>query len=37
MEKKVTMKKLISKLIEWLKLKGFSEKDIVDCIDYITK
>ena len=32
MEKKLKVKKLISKLIEWLKYKGFSEKDIVDCI-----
>lgn len=37
MEDVLKMKELINKLIEWLKSKDFSEKDIVECIDYITK
>ena len=37
MEDEIKLKELINKLIEWLKSKGFSEKDIVECIDYITK
>ena len=31
------MKRLISRLISWLKAHGFSDSDIVDCIDYIIK
>lgn len=34
---RVSLKLLINRLIEWLKSKGFSSDDIVDCINYITK
>ena len=37
MEEILKMKELINRLMEWFKIKGFSEKDIVECIDYITK
>lgn len=37
MEENLQMKEMINKLIEWLRSKGFSEKDIVECIDHITK
>lgn len=30
-------KELINKLIEWLENKGFSDKEIKECIRYITK
>ena len=30
------MKELLNRLIEWLKSRGMNEKDIIDCIDYIT-
>lgn len=29
--------KQISRLIEWLKAKGFTETDIIDCIEYLGK
>lgn len=29
--------KEVSRLIDWLKLKGFDLKDIEDCIDFISK
>lgn len=32
-----SVKKLISRLIEWLKRRGFTAEDIVDCISYITQ
>lgn len=37
MEENLQVKELINKLIEWLRSKGFSETEIVECIDYITK
>lgn len=34
---KMRLKRIISRLIEWLKTHGVSADDIVDCIGYITK
>lgn len=34
---KPNMKRLINRLIEWLKAHGVSDADIADCLDYITK
>ena len=31
------LKRLINRLIEWLKAHGISAEDIADCISYITK
>lgn len=31
------MKRLISRLIEWLKAHGMSAAEILQCIEYITK
>ena len=31
------MKRLISRLIQWLKNRGLTEADILECIEYITK
>jgi len=31
------IKRLIYRLIEWLKLHGVTTDDILDCIEYITK
>lgn len=31
------MKIAINRLIEWLKLNGFTYKKICECIDYITR
>ena len=36
-KKKCKMKKLINRLIEWLQRKGLTEKEILDCIKYITQ
>lgn len=33
---KEKMKVLLNRLIKWLFSRGMSEKDIVDCINYIT-
>ena len=30
------VRKLINRLVKWLKLQGISNKKIVECIDYIT-
>ncbi len=34
---RVKLKILISRLIDWLKSKGFKAEEIVECISYITK
>ena len=31
------LKRLINRLIDWLKSRGVSAVDIADCISYITK
>lgn len=31
------IKRLINRLIQWLKAQGFNPEQITDCIDYITK
>lgn len=31
------MKRLISRLIEWLAARGLNDAEILDCIKYITK
>lgn len=31
------MKKLIARLIKWLKAKGLTDAEIIDCIEYITE
>ena len=31
------VKRLINRLVEWLKDHNISAEDIADCIDYITK
>lgn len=31
------IKRLIRRLVEWLKVRGTSPEDILDCIEYITK
>lgn len=31
------MKRLISRLIEWLAARGLNDADILECIRYITK
>lgn len=36
MEKRTSMKALLNRLIEWLKKYGLSEKEILDCISFIT-
>lgn len=30
-------KRLINRLIQWLKVNGLTAEQIADCIDYITK
>lgn len=37
MRGKRPLKVLINRLIEWLKLKGFTSDEIVECVEYITK
>lgn len=31
------MKRLLNRLVEWLKINGIAAEQIADCIDYITK
>ena len=31
------IKRLINRLIQWLKAHGFTSEQITDCIEYITK
>ena len=31
------IKRLIRRLIEWLRGRGIDESDMLDCIEYITK
>ena len=35
--KDMKMKRLLRRLIEWLKTKGLSAEEIVECIEYITR
>ena len=31
------MKRMLRRLIEWLKTKGLTAEEIVECIEYITR
>ena len=37
MEELKTRSKIIRRLIEWLKTKGFTAEQIVECIEYINQ